>query len=149
GKATSALGCVMMIAPTLGPFLGGYLVGSFGWQWAFFINIPLGSIAIFLAQKVLKPMPGQVGRRFDGLGFITAAAGSAAILYSIPNIVSGGLTSWNLLVLPGGLALLTLFVGNEHWRTLRRQDPLVDVRRFLDRAFTCSAVTQMLVFFAW
>jgi EmrB/QacA subfamily drug resistance transporter len=149
GKASSALGSVMMIAPTLGPFLGGYLVGSFGWQWAFFITVPLGIIALLLAYKVLKPMPGQAGRRFDTPGFITAAAGSALLLYTVPSLVSGELPPWNLLFLFSGLALLALFVGNERWITMRGLAPLVDIRRFLDRAFTLSALTQMLAFFAW
>lgn len=149
GRAGSMMGLALMVAPTLGPFVGGYLVGSFGWQWAFFINIPLGVVAVILAQKVLKPMQGQAGTRFDRNGFLASACGTALLLYAAPDMVTNGPTIWNTLLLGGSCICLVLFVVLE--RRLIRQDqmPLLDLRRFQDRAFTFSVLTQILIFFVW
>ena len=149
GKATSTMGIAMMVAPTLGPVLGGYLVSSFGWQWAFFINVPVGIIAVILALRVLKPMPGLPGTRFDGIGFLTAAAGCAVLLYAVPAIVSAGATIWNILFLVTAFVLLLIFVENEFRQTRRGQEPLLDLRRFKDRTFTFSILAQIIVFFVW
>lgn len=149
GKATSVMGLAMMVAPTLGPFLGGYLVGAFGWQWAFFINVPLGAVAVLLALRVLKPMQGQARTRFDRWGFLTSASGTALLLYTASNIVSNGPTAWNILFLGGSFAFLAMFVIYELWRTRHGQEPLLDLRRFKDRAFTFSVLTQVIVFFVW
>ena len=149
GRATSVMGLAIMVAPTLGPFLGGYLVSSFGWQWAFFINVPLGIVAVVLAQRVLKPMHGQAGTHFDSKGFFASASATALLLYAAPGIISNGPTIWNMLCLIGCFAFLALFVGNELRLTRRGQEPLLDVRRFTDRAFTFSVLTQIIVSFVW
>ncbi len=149
GRATSVMGLAMMLAPTLGPFLGGYLVGSFGWQWAFFINLPLGVVTVALAQRVLKPMPGQTGTRFDGSGFVASALGISLLLYAAPDLISNGPTFWNMLFLAASVASLAFFVAHELRRTRRDQEPLLDLRRFKDRAFTFSVLTQIIVAFVW
>ncbi len=51
GTAVSAMGVPLMIAPMMGPVLGGYLVSAFGWPWAFFINVPLGLVAVAIALE--------------------------------------------------------------------------------------------------
>ncbi|GHO96618.1 hypothetical protein KSF_066660 [Reticulibacter mediterranei] len=149
GRAGSVMGLALMVAPTLGPFLGGYLVGSFGWQWAFFINVPLGAVAVALAQRILKPMQGQAGIRFDRSGFLTSACGTALLLYAAPDMLANGLTTSNTFLLVGSFIFLTLFVALERRRIRQGQMPLLDLRRFSDRTFTFSVLTQILVFFVW
>ncbi|GHO46004.1 MDR family MFS transporter [Ktedonospora formicarum] len=149
GKAGSVMGLALMVAPTLGPFLGGYLVGSFGWQWAFFINIPLGIIAVILAQQVLKPVEGQAGTRFDSGGFLASACGTALLLYAAPDMITNGPTIWNTLLLVGSFISLALFVALERRLIHQGRMPLLDLRRFHDRAFTFSVLTQILIFFVW
>ena len=57
GTATSIMGIPLMIAPMLGPVMGGYLISVFGWPWAFFINVPVGIVAVVIAQKFLLQAP--------------------------------------------------------------------------------------------
>jgi len=149
GRATSVLGLAMIIAPTLGPVIGGFLVSAFGWRSAFFINLPLGVIAVTLAQKTLQQTPPQTRIRFDIFGFLTAAAGSSLIVYSVSTIVSGATSIANVLLLLVAFLLIGAFVAIELHKTRSEQQPLLDLRRFRDRAFTCSTLTQIIVFFIW
>lgn len=144
--ASSVLGIAMMTATALGPALGGYLVFSSGWQWAFFINIPLGIVAIVMAQRILKPVPPRPQNRFDSAGFLTAAAGCAALLSAVSALASGDYTLSNFLILFVGLLLFLAFVGIELFKSRRRQEPLLDLRRFKDRTFALSGLA--LVFYS-
>jgi EmrB/QacA subfamily drug resistance transporter len=147
GTAVSAMGVPLMVAPMLGPVLGGYLVTAFGWPWAFFINIPLGIVALLIAQKALPQTPAEGETRFDGAGFFTAATGSALLLYGVSVMTASPNILWNILFLGGGLLLLLSFVGIELVKARRGQEPLLDLRRFRDRTFAFSALTMALFAF--
>ncbi|HEY4388359.1 MAG TPA: MDR family MFS transporter, partial [Ktedonobacteraceae bacterium] len=147
GAASSAIGIPMMTATALGPVLGGYLVFSFGWQWAFFINVPFGIIAVTMAQKILRPTLPRSQTRFDSLGFLTTAAGCASLVYGLSALTSGDYTVSNFLILFAGLLLLLAFVGIELRRAQRGQEPLLDLRRFKDLTFALSSLS--LVFFSF
>jgi EmrB/QacA subfamily drug resistance transporter len=146
GMAGSVMGVPMQLAPVVGPVLGGYLVTSFGWQWAFFINIPLGVVAISLAQRVLRQTSPEQRKRFDLAGFLAAAMGSAALLYAVSVITNGDTTVRNFLFLFAGVLILLAFVFIEMFKVQRGQEALLDLRRFRDRTFVCSVLS--LVFFS-
>ncbi|GLV59467.1 MFS transporter [Dictyobacter sp. S3.2.2.5] len=140
GVATSVIGIPMQFAPVIGPALGGYLVSTFGWQWAFFINIPLGIIAITVAQKVLRHTPSQLRTRFDLPGFFTAVLGSVTLLYAISAITSGDSSLKNIVLFLAGIFIIFTFIIIE-LRTLKRgQIPLLNLRRFHDRTFAFSTI---------
>ena len=148
GTATSVMGIPLMIAPMLGPVLGGYLISTFGWPWAVFINVPLGIVAVVIAQKVLIQTSSEQQKiRFDGAGFLTAASGSALLLYTVSNLTSGNMTISNILLLCGSIILLLIFVAIELHKARYGQAPLLDLRRFRDRTFTFSTLAQVLNFF--
>ncbi len=147
GTASSAIGVPMMMATVIGPVLGGYLVSSFGWQWAFLINVPLGIVAVALAHNILKPTPSRPQTRFDRTGLLTVAAGCAALLYAISALTSGDYALSNFLVLCAGLLLLLSFVGIELFKAQHGQEPLLDLRRFQDPTFAWSGLA--LVFFSF
>ncbi|GHO84650.1 MDR family MFS transporter [Dictyobacter formicarum] len=141
GVAASVIGIPMQFAPVIGPALGGYLVSSYGWQWAFFINIPLGIIAITVAQKVLRHTPSQLRTHFDLPGFLTAVIGSVTLLYAISAITSGDGSLKNILLFLVGIVVILIFILIE-LRTLKRgQLPLLNLRRFRDRTFAFSVLT--------
>lgn len=144
GTASSVMGVPLMIAPVFGPALGGYLVSAFGWPWAFFVNVPLGMIAIVIAQRVLQPTAPDPQTRFDGTGFATAALGIAMLLYGLTTVTGDQAALWASAFLGGGLCLLGGFVTIQR-RTLRRGgQPLLDLRRFSDQTFTLSTVAIVL-----
>ena len=147
GTAASVMGVPLMVAPLVGPVLGGYLVSMFGWPWAFFINVPLGIVAVIIAQKFLRPASLERQVHFDGAGFLTAAAGSALLLYSISAVTSGNDTIGNVMLLIGGIALLLTFVVIELLRTRYGREPLLDLQRFRDRTFTFSVLAQVVFMF--
>lgn len=148
GTASSIMGIPLMIAPMLGPVLGGYLITAFGWPWAFFINVPLGIVAVVIAQKVLRHTSLEQQKiRFDGAGFLTVAAGSGLLLYAVSDLTSGDVTIGTIVLLCGSIALLLIFVAIELYKVHHRLAPLLDLRRFRDRTFTFSALAQILYFF--
>jgi DHA2 family multidrug resistance protein len=148
GTATSIMGIPLMIAPMLGPVLGGYLITAFGWPWAFFINVPLGIVSVVIAQKVLRHTSLEQQKiRFDGAGFLTVAAGSGLLLFSVSDLTSGDVTLSTIVLLCGSIALLLIFVAIELYKVHDSQTPLLDLRRFRDRTFTFSAFAQILYFF--
>jgi len=149
GVASSALGVLMMMATVLGPVLGGILVFSFGWQWAFFLNVPLGIIAVALAQKLLKPAFPRSQTHFDISGFLTTATGCAALLYALSALASGNFTRNNFILLFVGIVLLLAFVGIELFKAQRGQEPLLDLRRFKDLTFALSGLALVFSSFVY
>ena len=75
GRVMGVLGVPMLIAPILGPILGGWLVDDASWRWIFFINVPIGIVAFILAQIVLDSDQSQPSHRFDWLGMVLFARG--------------------------------------------------------------------------
>ena len=149
GTATSVMGVPLMIAPVLGPVLGGFLVTSFGWPWAFFINVPLGIVAVIIAQRGLRQTPPQPRTHFDIAGFLTAASGSVILVYAVSELTSGNATIENALLFLGAVLLLLAFVMIEQRLTRRGQEPLLDVRHFKDRTFAFSLLALVFFSFVW
>jgi DHA2 family multidrug resistance protein len=82
GPAMAVWGMGVMVGPILGPTLGGWLTDSYNWRWVFFINVPLGVLAIYGMWKYIRPVPGARRMRFDVFGFATLslAIGSLQLL---------------------------------------------------------------------
>ena len=147
GTASSVMGVPLMVAPAIGPVLGGYLVSSFGWQWAFFLNVPLGIVAVIIAQKVLRQTPPERQTHFDLAGFLTVAAGSAVLLYAVSAVTSGDNMIRNLVSLFSGSLLLLAFVVIEVFKARRGQEPLLNLQRFRDHTFAFSALALVFATF--
>jgi DHA2 family multidrug resistance protein len=71
GSAMAVWGIGVMVGPILGPTLGGWLTDSYNWRWVFFINVPIGAIALYGMWKYIRPDQGRKGARFDMFGFVT------------------------------------------------------------------------------
>ena len=65
GRVMSVVGVPMLIGPILGPVLGGWLVDDVSWRWIFYVNIPIGVVALALASRILKPDKPQPRHRLD------------------------------------------------------------------------------------
>lgn len=147
GTASGVMGVPLMVAPSIGPVLGGYLVSSFGWQWAFFINVPLGIVAVIIAQKVLRQTPPDKPPHFDFAGFLTAAAGSAVLLYAVSAVTSGNNTISKLVSFFSASLLLLAFVVIEMFKARHGQEPLLNLGFFRGRTFAFSALALVFAIF--
>jgi len=142
GAAFGLYGLGAVVAPAIGPALGGYLVEYGDWRWIFFINIPVGILGAMAAAAVLPAFPGRTGRRFDLLGFLTVAGGLFALLLALSEGADWGWGSYPILGLfTFSVLSLALFVVIQ----LEIDDPLLDLRVFRYGAFTHSLVLIALV----
>ncbi|WP_037074664.1 DHA2 family efflux MFS transporter permease subunit [Pseudonocardia spinosispora] len=135
GAAMGLYGLGIVVAPGVGPTLGGYLVEYVDWRLIFYINVPVGLLGAIGAIVVLPKFAGAAGRRFDVPGFICIAAGLFSLLLALSEGQDWGWTSYPVLMLIAGSAsLLALFVIIE----LETRQPLLDVRVFTHWPFVNS-----------
>jgi EmrB/QacA subfamily drug resistance transporter len=145
GAALGMYGLGAVVAPAIGPALGGYLVEYVNWRLIFFINVPVAILGTVAAILVLPAFPGRTGRRFDVLGFVTVAGGLFALLLALSKGADWHWTSYRILGLfTLSVLSLALFVVIE----LEVDDPLLDVRVFRYGAFTLSLVLVTMVIVA-
>ena len=128
GRVMGVLGVPMLIAPIMGPILGGWLVADVSWRWIFFINVPIGVIAFILALIVLDRDQPQPAHRLDWLGMLLLSPAwpcSSTASPSHPPTASGRRVR-GARPLVGVLLIAAWFVHS--WRT---PEPLIDVRTFV------------------
>ena len=148
GMAMGVLGIPILVAPALGPTLGGYLITYAGWQLIFYINVPIGMVAIFLGARFLREIQPGGHARLDWLGFLLSAIGLASILYAFSDAGTDGWGSTTVLTfLSGGLIALCLFVFVELDMSYRGRQPLLNLRLFADHAYTPSVIASVFVTF--
>src|SRR3954464_5366492 len=140
-KVMSAIGVPIILAPVFGPTLGGLLVEHIGWQWIFFVNIPVGIVAAIAARRLLPHddvQPESAGK-LDATGLGLVAGGLVLITYGLAESGSAGSLAATQVLVPAmtGLALVAAFV----LRALRIDNPLLDVRLYANRAFAAASVT--------
>ena len=136
GTAMGALGIPILIAPALGPTLGGYLVTYWSWQAVFYINVPIGIIGFFMALTYLRNVVPQRKNSFDFLGFIFVAIGLGTLLYGLDD---AGTDGWGSTKVQSFLIIavmaLTIFIVVELVIANMGREPLLDLRLFRDRNF--------------
>lgn len=149
GIASGFFGIPALLAPALGPTLGGYLVTYAGWQAIFYINLPIGIIAVILVSIFIRESPIESGRTFDILGFLFAAAGLAMVLYGLSDASTDGWGSAKVIsFVAGGVIVLALFIATELIIANRGGQPLLDLRLFRNQPFTTSIIANLFVTFS-
>ena len=137
GAAMGLYGLGIVVAPALGPTLGGLLVEYLDWRFIFFVNVPVGVLGLVAAYVVLRAEPGRRDRPLDLLGFGTIAGGLFALLLALEEGSDWGWTSYRILILFTAAAiLLALFVVIE----LEIDRPLLDLRVFTRGQFVLPLV---------
>jgi EmrB/QacA subfamily drug resistance transporter len=135
GTAMGLYGLGVLVAPGIGPSLGGYLVEYVSWRWIFYVNVPIAIVGAIAAVMVLPHFPGGRAGRFDVLGFLTVATGLFTLLLALSEGQRWGWSSYKILILLTVSVLsLALFVVIE----LEVDEPLMDVRVFRYWPFTNS-----------
>jgi EmrB/QacA subfamily drug resistance transporter len=124
----------IVMAPVFGPVIGGLLVEHLGWQWIFFVNLPVGLAAIPLSLWLLPREPAGTAPRPDLIGLFLVSAGSATATYGLASAGSSDLRLW--LPLGLGIALIGGFV----LRSARLARPLLDVRLYRRPAYAASSL---------
>jgi len=141
GRVMGVLGVPMLMAPIIGPILGGWLVDDVSWRWIFFINVPIGIVALVLARIVLERDQPQPGHRLDWLGMALLSPGLTLAIFGLAESADGGfgdVKSWLSIVV--GVALVTGFFVHSS----RSENPLIDIRTFTHTRAGLSAVTFLL-----
>jgi len=150
GLATGILSISALMAPAVGPTLGGYLVTYANWPLIFYINVPVGVVAIIMALLLLRERPSEDRARFDLPGFVLVASGLASMLYALSNASIVGWSSPSVLItLLGGCCLLALFVFVELRTVNHGRQPLVDLRLFANGPFLSSNIANALITFGF
>jgi EmrB/QacA subfamily drug resistance transporter len=141
GRVMSIIGVPLLVAPIIGPVIGGALIDAASWRWIFFVNLPVSAIAFLLAVKLLPRVPRRGERKLDLLGAILLPAGIALFLWGLAE--SGQRATLTaatpLTALLLGLTLVAGFV----FHALRTSEPLLDVRLFGRRGFAAAAATNL------
>ena len=137
-KAGGVLAIPTMIAPAIGPLLGGWLTDSYSWRWIFYINLPIGLLGLVFTLLFVPDDAGtQTVGKFDLPGFVLGGAGLAALLVGVERVPSHG---WGdpmaLGLMISAIAVLALFVVIE----LRSKAPLLDLRLLKERYFRSGNV---------
>jgi EmrB/QacA subfamily drug resistance transporter len=149
GMAMGFFGIPALLAPALGPTLGGYIVTFAGWQLIFYINLPIGIIAIIMAFFLLENSRPDRTTRFDFLGFLFATVGLATLLYALSDASTDGWTSTPVLssLLIGSISL-AVFIVYDIMLANRGGQPLLDLRLFLNGPFRTGMIANVFVIFA-
>jgi EmrB/QacA subfamily drug resistance transporter len=149
GTAIGTLGIPILIAPALGPTLGGYIVTYAGWQLIFYINLPIGILGVVLGLFLLHEYRPEGRSRFDIPGFVFSAVGLASLLYALSDASTDGWSSSKVLgFLVGGLLALVIFVVVELVTISSGRQPLLDLRIFANGPFATANIANVLVTFA-
>ena len=139
GRAMSLWGAVAGVAVLVGPILGGVLIDGFGWEWIFFINVPVGVIGFVLAWRLVPALETHT-HRFDWLGVVLSAIGMFALVFGIQEgqsydwgTIRGPVTVWSLII--AGLVVMAVFMV---WQARNPSEPLLPLALFRDRNFSLA-----------
>lgn len=142
GQAMAIYGMGIMVAPIVGPTLGGWLTESFDWRWVFLVNVPVGALCVFMLLAFM-PDSARKDRRFDFFGFGMLAIGVGALQLMLDR---GAENSWFQSPetwIELGLVIAGLWVFVVHSLTARA--PFVDLRMFRDFNFSLAAILMMVM----
>lgn len=128
GRAMGIWGIAAMLAPTIGPTLGGFIIEKATWPFLFLANVPTGILGIIISAKYLKSPSRNPDRKFDFKGFVAVTVGVGAILIALGQmqVISQLTDPFNLLLLAVGLISLFLF----GWIEKRAHQPLLNLSLF-------------------
>ncbi len=106
GRVMGIFGIPMLLAPAIGPVLGGWFVQDFSWRLIFYVNVPIGIVALVSAWRFLTETPKSHGLRLDTFGLLTAPPAAVAVMYAVDQSISLGWGSLLVVSLLAGAALL-------------------------------------------
>ncbi len=142
GRVMSLLGVPMLLGPILGPVIGGLILDSVSWRWIFYVNLPIGIVAIALALRILpRHEPTNRASRLDVRGLCLLSPGLGLVVYGLSQAGQGSAASvW--VPAAGGVALIAAFVVHA---LKTKITPLIEVILFRDRQLRRGRRDHLLV----
>lgn len=142
GRAMASWAIAAMLAPTVGPTVGGWLITALSWHWLFLINLPIGAVALTMGIKVIPQVGHRERRSFDLPGLLL---GSGGLSLTVLGVGQGNQWGWRssatLLALSIGVVLLVLFVLHEQ----RTPEPLVHLELLAMPLFRYATLTALTI----
>lgn len=138
GLAVGIYGIAAMVAPAIGPTVGGVIIQYFAWPFLFLFNIPFGLIGIILSTRYLKETDKQTDLKFDAVGFVLVTLGVGGILYALGRGKTlEALTQLsNIALIAVGVLALVLFVRYEN----KQEQPLLNLSIFKIPTYAISTI---------
>jgi EmrB/QacA subfamily drug resistance transporter len=144
GRVMGMIATPLLMGSLAGPVIGGLIISTAGWRWVFFLNLPIGLIAVLTARKLLPKNEARPGHRLDLRGLILLCSGVAIIVYGASEAgVGGGFGNpVTLIALGVGVLLVTLYVIHALGR---RERALINIGLFRERPFSAAASTMLML----
>ncbi|GAP21027.1 MFS transporter [Leptolinea tardivitalis] len=145
GRALGINGLAVSLGIITGPTLGGIILANLGWNWIFFVNIPVGLLAIPIGIRSLPRINKQNDEKFDFRGGLLLFLTLSCLLFGLTISQNRGfLSSPSIILFTAFLLLLLLFV----WTEKRIEQPVVDLSLFHNKLFSVNIITGFLTFVA-
>jgi EmrB/QacA subfamily drug resistance transporter len=146
GRYQGFFGAVFGVSTVVGPLLGGFFVDNLSWRWIFYVNVPIGLVALGVIAAVFEARADSVHHSIDYLGALLLAGGlSAVVLYTS---LGGTTYAWDapqmIALLVAGVVMLAAFVPVE----ARAKEPILPLAIFRNRVFTVTSAIGFIVGFA-
>jgi EmrB/QacA subfamily drug resistance transporter len=146
GRYQGYFGGVFGVSTVVGPLLGGFFVDNLSWRWIFFVNLPIGAVALIVIATAFQARADDIEHRIDYLGAITLAGGLAAIV--LYTSLGGTTYAWGapgmLGLAAAGVVLLVAFLYVER----RAAEPILPLGIFRNHVFTVTCAIGFVVGFA-
>ncbi len=143
GRVMSIVAVPAMLAPIFGPAIGGLILDNASWRWIFFVNVPIGLVAMTAALRLLPRLERGPAGKLDIRGFALMATGLPLLIYGLAEIgITGGFTSIKVLApILAGIALIVAFVMS----SLRVARPLLDLRLYRRPTFASASFAMFFL----
>lgn len=144
GRIMGIIGVPILLAPIAGPILGGWFVDYFSWRWIFFVNVPIGVIALLAAARVLERDEPKPHHTLDWRGLLMLSPGIAIFVYGLAGLAKTAREGDQSIDALGGVVFGLILVSAFLLHARRREGALIDVRIFARRTVGAGALTNSL-----
>jgi EmrB/QacA subfamily drug resistance transporter len=140
GRVMGVVSMPAMLAPILGPVVGGLILAHLHWSWIFLVNVPIGVIAFIAGWKIIPNTESGEAGRLDVVGLGLLSTASSSIVYGLSELGSHSSLTAPVVLWPtvGGVLLTAIFLR----RSTRIERPLLDVRLYKNRVFAAASFTM-------